>query len=229
VFWFSLALFVPSMVAALRVGARSHAAAVNPSSFLTSIREGLAWVRRDRPLLGVFSITVIFNVFGWPFNSMIPVIATDHLHLQAKGVGLLASCDGVGGLIGALVVAGLARPAWYGRLYVGSVALYLVMVIGFVTATAPSLAAVCLFLSGMCGAGFAVLQATLVYRSAPVEMRARLLGVLSVCIGTAPLGFLYLGLLGELLTPRTGTLALAAQGMLALLLMRRYWTAALRL
>lgn len=229
VFWFSLALYAPSVVAALRVRAPSQAAAGNRSSFITSIREGLAWVRRDRPLRGVFSITVIFNVFGWPFNSMIPVIGTDYLHLQAKGVGLLASCDGVGGLIGALVVAGLVRPAWYGRLYVGSVAVYLVMVIGFVTATEIPVAAVCLFLSGMCGAGFAVLQATLVYRSAPVEMRARLLGVLSVCIGTAPLGFLYLGFLGDLLTPRIGTLALAAQGMLALLLTRRYWTAALRL
>jgi MFS family permease len=229
VFWFSLALYAPSIVAALRVGARSQAVAGHRSSFITSIREGLAWARRDRPLLGVFSITVIYNVFGWPFNSMIPVIGTDYLHLEAQGVGLLASCDGVGGLIGALIVASLVRPAWYGRVFVASVALYLVMVIGFVTATTPAVAGVCLFLSGMCGAGFAVLQATLVYRSAPVEMRARLLGVLSVCIGTAPLGFLYLGLLADLLTPRIGTVALAAQGMLALLLMRRYWTAALRL
>jgi MFS family permease len=215
--------------AALRIRAPSQAAAGNRSSFTTSLREGLAWVRRDRPLLGVLSITVIFNVFGWPFNSMIPVIGTDYLRLEEKGVGLLASCDGVGGLAGALVAARFVRPAWYGRVYVGSVAVYLVTVIGFVTATAVPVAAVCLFLGGMCGAWFAVLQATLVYRSAPVEMRARLLGVLSVCIGTAPLGFIYLGFLGDILTPRIGTVALAAQGVLALLLTRRYWMAALRL
>ena len=229
VFWFGLALYAASVVAALRIAAPGRSAAVGRSSFITSIREGLAWVRRDRSLVGVFAITVIFNVFGWPFNSMVPVVGTDYLRLEAKGVGLLASCDGVGGLIGAVVVAALVRPAWYGRLYVGSVALYLVAVIGFVTATAVPVAAVCLFLTGMCGAGFAVLQATLVYRAAPVEMRARLLGVLSVCIGTAPIGFLYLGFLGDLLTARWGTVALAAQGFLAFLLTRRYWTAALRL
>jgi hypothetical protein len=60
-------------------------------------------------------------------------------------------------------------------------------------------------------------------------MRARLLGVLSVCIGTGPIGFLYLGFLAELLTPRFATMALAAQGMLVMFLTRRYWIGLLRL
>ena len=71
--------------------------------------------------------------------------------------------------------------------------------------------------------GFSVMQATMVYRGSPVEMRARLLGVLSVCIGTGPIGFVYLGFLADVLTPRVATVALGAQGMLALLLTRRYW------
>jgi hypothetical protein len=58
-------------------------------------------------------------------------------------------------------------------------------------------------------------------------MRARLLGVLSVCIGTSPLGFFYLGFLTEILPPRLATVALGAQGLLAMLLTRRYWRAAL--
>jgi hypothetical protein len=67
------------------------------------------------------------------------------------------------------------------------------------------------------------MQATLIYRDSPVEMRGRLLGVLSVCIGTGPIGLLYLGFLAEALTPRGATLALAVQGIAALLLTRRYW------
>jgi hypothetical protein len=72
------------------------------------------------------------------------------------------------------------------------------------------------------------MQTTLVYRFGPVEMRARLLGVLSVCIGTAPIGFLYLGWLAELFAPRTATIALGAQGLLVMFLTRRYWRAVLR-
>jgi hypothetical protein len=91
-------------VAALRIGMRRQTAAVRPASFFTSIRDGLSWLNRDRRLIGVFVITIIFNVFGWPATSMVPVIGTDYLGLGPKGVGLLASCDGVGGLLGALLM-----------------------------------------------------------------------------------------------------------------------------
>jgi len=229
VFWFSLALYTPALAAALRVGMRRQGAAARSVSFVTSMREGLTWLHRDRRLIGVFVMTIIFNVFGWPATSMVPVIGTDYLSLGPKGVGLLASCDGAGGLLGALLIATVARAAWYGRIYVTAVVLYLVMVVCFATAAGTPVAAASLLLGGLFGAGFAVMQATLVYRAAPIEMRARLLGVVSVCIGTGPIGFLYLGFLAEMFTPRTATVALAAQGLLVILLTRRYWLAVLRL
>ena len=229
VFWFALALYTAALAAALRIGMRRQIAAARPASFVTSIREGFAWLERDRRLTGVFVMTIIFNVFGWPATSMVPVIGTDYLGLGPKGVGLLASCDGAGGLLSALLIGALAPTAWYGRIFVSGVVLYFVTVMCFATAPGIAVAAVSLFLSGIFSAGFAVMQATLVYRAAPIEMRARLLGVLSVCIGTAPIGFLYLGLLTEMLTPRAATVALAAQGVLAILLTRRYWLPTLRL
>lgn len=228
VFWLGVVLYAASLVAALQMRKRIGPAAAHSASFITRIREGFAWLHGDRRLIGVFVITVIFNIFGWPFTSMIPVIATDYLHLGPKGVGLLASCDGVGGLVGALLFASLARPEWYGRIYVGAVAVYFATVIGFATAPVTPAAAVALLLSGMATVGFSVMQATLVYRNSPVEMRARLLGVLSVCIGTGPIGFVYLGFLADVLTPRVATVALGAQGMLALLLTRRYWVTVFR-
>jgi len=227
VFWLSVVLYAVSLAAVLGVRVRSRPAAAHPDSFFTSIREGLAWVRRDQRMIGVLIITVYFNVFGWPFTSMIPVIGTDQLRLDPTGVGMLASCEGVGGLAGAILIASLARSHWYGRIYVYAVAAYFTMVIAFATAPVVALAAAALLMSGMLSTGFAVMQATLVYRYSPEAMRARLLGVLSVCIGTSPLGFFYLGFLTEILPPRLATLALGAQGLLAMLLTRRYWRAAL--
>jgi len=223
VFWLSVALYVPSLVAVLRIGMRRKSHDVQPPSFVSSIREGLAWLRRDRRLLGVFVVTIIFNVFGWPSTSMVPVIGTDHLGLDSKGVGLLAATDGLGGLVGALFIAGRAPAASYGRIYAGAVGLYFVMVVCFAAAPIVSLAALALCLGGAFQALFAVTQATLVYQAAPVAMRARLMGVLSVCIGSGPIGFIYLGLLAETFTPRAATMALAAQGLLVMFLTRRYW------
>ena len=123
----------------------------------------------------------------------------------------------------------LSPVAWYGRLYAGAVGLYFVMVVCFASAPGVSVAGASLFLGGLFQGVFSVLQTTLVYRSAPIAMRARLLGVLSVCIGTGPIGFLYLGFLAETFSPRTATMALAAQGMLVLLVTRRVWVGTLRL
>jgi MFS family permease len=223
VFWFSLALYAPALLAAVRIGMRQQTAGSMGGSIIASVREGLAWARRDGRLTGVFVITIIFNVFGWPATSMVPVIGTDYLDLGPKGVGVLASFDGIGGLLGAIVIATYARTAWYGRIYVSGVAVYLAMVVVFASAPVVSIAAAALFVGGIANAAFAVMQSTLVYRSAPADMRARLLGVVSVCIGTGPIGFLYLGLLTDWFSPNTATVALAAQGLVAMLLTRRYW------
>ena len=129
----------------------------------------------------------------------------------------------IGGLAGALLIGLLSGPRTYGRIFVGSVALYLVLIIGFVTAPNALLAGLLLLAIGLSSVGFGIMQTTLVYRDAPVQMRARLLGLLSVFIGTGPIGFFYLGFLADTLTPRLGTVALAVQGLLVLVLTRRYW------
>ena len=229
VFWLGVVLYAASLAAALRIRRRGVNAAAHPTSIISGIREGLTWLRGDRRLVGVFVVTVIFNIFGWPYTSMVPVISTEYFQLDPKGVGLIASCEGVGGLLGAMLFASLARSEWYGRIYLGATAFYFATMIGFATAPAVPVAVVLLLLNGMSGVGFAVMQATLVYRDSPVEMRARLLGVLSVCIGAGPIGFMYLGFLADVLTPRVATVAIALQGMLALLLTRRYWAPVFRM
>ncbi len=228
VFWLGLALHACSLWSVLRIARSALVPVLHPLSLLGPMREGFALVRQDDRLIGTLAVTVIFNVFGWPFTSMIPVLAADALHLDNQAIGLLVSCEGVGGLLGALLFASLAKPLWYGRIYVGSVLLYLVSIIGFALTRSVTLAAVLLVLNGMGAVGFSVMQATLMYLDAPVAMRARLLGVLTACIGIGPVGFLYVGVLADVFSPAVATGALALQGSVALLLTRRYWVKLLR-
>ena len=67
------------------------------------------------------------------------------------------------------------------------------------------------------------MQATLVYLSAPPEMRSRMLGVLSVCIGIGPIGFVALGMLADAIGAPWATAASGVTGLLVLLLTRRLW------
>jgi predicted MFS family arabinose efflux permease len=160
---------------------------------LAKIAEGLALVRTDKRLIGVLVVTVIYNIFGWPFTSMIPVIARDRLNLGPEGVGLLATMDGIGAFVGALLAAPWLTSRWYHQTYLGGVACSLIAVVMFASVQSPAAAGAALLMTGLAGAGFAAMQATLVYLAAPPDMRSRILGVLTVCIGTGPIGFLWLG------------------------------------
>jgi MFS family permease len=220
----SVVCYAIALVAALRVGHRNSlfpGAAVG--TVLARMVEGLLVVRRDRHLIAILTITVIYNLFGWPFTAMIPVIGQDNLHLGAKGIGILASMDGIGAFCGAIAIALWVRPVHYARLYIGGVVSYLVMLIVFALAPSVPLAGAALLFTGVSNAAFSVMQATLIYLAAPAEMRSRLYGVLSVCIGVGPIGFLTLGVLADaigapLATAMTGTL-----GLLALAATRRWW------
>ena len=214
-FLLSVALYASAVAATLMV--QSHIpSSPGAGAVLARTWEGVALIFSDRRLGAIMAVTVIYNVFAWPFTSMIPVIGTDRLLLGPEGVGLLTSIDGVGAFAGCLLLALWLTPGWHARAYVGGTAAYLVGLIGFAAAPTPLLAGVALLVTGLAGATFATLQATLVYLAAPIEMRSRILGVLSVCIGTGPIGFVWLGWLADLIGAPEATAITGVMGLLAL-------------
>ncbi len=214
VFLLSTAMYLTAVVATLLVRSRIPAAP-GAGAVLARTWESLAIVFADRRLGAILTVTIIYNIFGWPFTSMIPVIGRDRLALGPEGVGLMTSIDGFGAFVGALALAMWLTTAWHARAYVGGVAVYMVGVIAFALAPSSLPAGAALLVTGLSGAAFSTLQATLVYLAAPIEMRSRIMGVLSVCIGTGPIGFVWLGWLADRIgapeaTAITGTMGLAA-------------------
>jgi MFS family permease len=227
-FMLSVVLYCGALLAALRVTYRNTALPTDAGSVLARIRDGLILVRTDRRLVGTLVVTVIYNVFAWPYTSMIPVIGRDRLGLGPTGVGMLASLDGIGAFCGAMLAAMFLRPAWYSRVYLGGVALYLVALTVFALVPNPLVAGGALLVTGLGGAGFSIMQATLVYLAAPPDMRSRLLGVLSVCIGVGPVGFVGLGLLADAIGAHHATAAMGFAGLLVLAAAWPLWRPTLR-
>src|ERR1700712_5352731 len=221
-FILSVLMYCTALWAVLTVRSRIPRTA-GSGAVLAQIAEGLALVRTDKRLIGVLVVTVVYNIFAWPFTSMIPVIGRDRLHLGLEGVGLLASMDGIGAFVGALLLALWLTPRWYGRAYLGGVICYLILVVMFALAQSTAPAGAALLLTGLGGAGFATMQATLVYLAAPPEMRSRILGVLTVCIGTGPIGFPWLGWLADRIGSHQATAVTGVLGLLALAATWRWW------
>jgi predicted MFS family arabinose efflux permease len=224
-FMLSVALYGVGVLATLGLRYRNNLAVATHVAVFSRIAEGFAVIRHDRRLIGILTVTLIYNLFAWPTTSMVPVIAQDGLHLRAGAIGVIASMDGVGAFLGSVAMALYARPALFTRAYVGGVTLYLAALPVFALAGAPLPAGAALVLTGVGGAAFSIMQSTLIYLAAPPDLRSRMFGVLSVCIGTGPIGFLHLGLLADAIGAPWATTVVGLEGLVALLLTRPLWRA----
>jgi MFS family permease len=76
---------------------------------IASLAIGLREARAERTVLAVLTITIVMNALVFPYQQMWPVFARDVFRVGPELLGLLIAADGLGALVGALVVA--ARPA----------------------------------------------------------------------------------------------------------------------
>ena len=182
------------------------------------IAEGLAFARTRPTILLVFGVTIVANAFGFAYSGLVAPLGLAAFDVSPVLVGLLAAGEPLGALLGgALIAAGVLRLEGQGdrRLaFAGGAALFMVALI--VMALSPSfwLAFAVLVIGGFGTAGFGNMQSTLMLTEAPPEMRSRLMGIVTVCIGTGPLGILAAGALSDEIGPRAAVIAMAAAGLL---------------
>jgi MFS family permease len=219
----SVACYSIALVAALRISRRGRPTHAASQSVLARMIEGLAVVRRNRRLIATLVITVIYNVFGWPATSMIPVIGHDRLGLGAVGIGVLSSMTGVGAFCGAAAIGLFVKQPLFWRVYLGGVIIYMLLVPAFALVRYPLVAGGVLLLLGVANACFSIMQATLVYLSAPAEMRSRVYGVLSVCIGAGLVGFIQIGWLAGVVGASWAAAATGVGGLVAMAATYRWW------
>jgi MFS family permease len=158
-----------------------------------SLVSGIHYALHNRVVLGVLSITVIMNALAFSYVQILPVMARDHLGVGPGLMGLLASADGMGTLIGALLLAGLGNRPQHGRIFALGALLELVCLLAFAASPWYVLSLVLLLGVGMGNAGFSTMQSTIILLSAAPGMRGRAVGILGLCIGSTPLGLLELG------------------------------------
>ena len=217
-------LYALSVVLILGIpAALSAGAEAGRSKVLRDLQEAFRFIAHDRDILRILSVTVVFNVWGFPFVAMIPVIGSDELRLSAAWIGGLAALEGGGAFLSALVIAVGARKMSFRRLYYfGTMAwLVLVFIAGWM-ADALYMAAV-LFCVGLAGACFSTMQSTLIYTVAPPRMRGRLFGVMVICIGTGLIGFANIGLMGEWFGGSAAIRIVAVEGLIPLLIIGIGW------
>ncbi|MDA0240934.1 MAG: MFS transporter [Proteobacteria bacterium] len=186
-------------------------------SIINTIIEGLQFVRSNRIISATLTVTVLLNIFGFSFVSMVPVIARENLGLSASPTGILASADGAGAFIGCLLIAFYANPRRFQQIFISGAIIYLCCVIAFSLSAIFELSFILMLAAGFGISGFTALQSALVISYTPPEMRSRLMGVVAMCIGVGPLGVLFVGLLATQVGASTAVFITAVMGFLAII------------
>ena len=153
---------------------------------------------KDINLKLLLIVTLIFNLFGFPLISLIPVYGKNNLNLNEAEIGFLASSEGVGALIGALIIAKISPQKRLSIFFlIGCIGFFLGM---FLFSISSSLIIGFLFLclGGMCLSGFSTMQGALTFRSANKGKRGYNFGILVTCIGLAPISMIIISFIIDL-------------------------------
>ena len=188
-----------------------------------NIREGLGYIRTNRLITGTLVVTIIVNLFGFAYISMVPVIGEQQLRLSTVAIGMLTSAEGLGALVGALCVAVWARVRHFTAIYLFGSVFFLCMILGFSLSSYFAVAFLILFSAGLGIACFGAMQSTIVFSATAPRMRTRVMGVLVVCIGAGPIGVLHLGLMAEWLGAQKALSVMAVEGLLAIAISALLW------
>jgi MFS family permease len=194
------------------------------STIPRDIAEGLKAARDIRAVRAVVYVTIICNTFGFSYSALVAPIGIDHFGVSPLWVGALAAGEPLGAIASGIVLsAGLLRMRGERSLLRGSFMFFVALVI-FALSPWYGLALMILVVGGLGTAAFGIMQTTLILTEAPQALRSRVLGVVTMCIGTGPLGVLAVGFLSASLGPATAILIMAGIG-LAGLAVTGWWLA----
>ena len=180
------------------------------------IAEGLAVARASPAILGVVFVSIIMNMFGFCYSALIAPIGLEYYRVSPTLVGALASAEPIGAIaVGIAMSLGWLRLDGTRALLQGSF-LSLGGIILMALSPWYGLAFMLLVIGGCGTAAFGNMQTALVLIEAPPAARSRVMGIVTMCIGTGPLGVLLIGALSQRLGPEAAILVMAGIGVAGL-------------
>jgi MFS family permease len=162
-------------------------------STFQSLREGLAYVVHTPSVLLVIVVIGVISLFGINFNVVLPLFATDVLHVGAVGFGFISATFGLGSLLSALWLAWGNRKPSIQHLLAGAFA-FCILEIFFALSHLYLLSLVLIAGVGFAQIAFSATSNTTLQTVTPDYLRGRVMSVYMVVFaGSVPLGNLFTG------------------------------------
>jgi MFS family permease len=161
------------------------------------LRRALGFVRRDPQLRSLLVVVTIVSTVGFNFHVLVPLLASETLHVGPEGFGLLSASFGLGALAGALTTATFRAASW--RLFATGATGFGVLALALAPVENALLAGALLFAVGVSFTLFTANANALVQLGSPDVLRGRMIALyLFAFVGLAPVGGLFAGWLADL-------------------------------
>jgi MFS family permease len=182
-------------VTILQIRFPAHKPDTSRASPLQNIREGLAYVIKDRHTRAFTLMGIIMPLLTIPIFAVLPPVYAVEVFGDSTGsvLGLLMAAVGVGGIIGGVVTASMARVEHWGRLQLAALFLMCAALIGFAFTSNLPLALVLMVLAGFFELVFIAINQTLLQLSIPDHLRGRVSSVLNLSMALSPVGGMLAG------------------------------------
>ncbi|HET9689892.1 MAG TPA: MFS transporter [Acidimicrobiales bacterium] len=165
--------------------------------------EGFRYVAATPVLRDALAMMAIIGCLAYEFQVTIPLMARNVFHGGSQLYGLLNSAQGIGAVVGGLVVAG--RPRTGSRQLIGTAAVFGACMVGAALAPDVVVEVVALFLVGGASVTFLALGNSTLQLTAEPSMRGRVMALWSVAfLGSTPVGGPVVGIIAGALGARAG-------------------------
>ena len=167
-------------------------------SALTSFREGIDYVSKEKTILALILLTIIPSIFLMPFTTgIMPVFAKDVLGAGPDGLGILYASFGAGALLGPMILASAGDVRRKGWLVLATGVLSALGVIAFSQAAVMPVAIVVIAWVGAAQMLFHTIVNTVLQTITPDAFRGRVMSLYMMDHGLVPLGSLIAGVLAQ--------------------------------
>jgi MFS family permease len=186
------------------------------ATMMRQVRLGLAYVWRHRPTLWLLVLVAINMGIGMQYTVLIPLFARDLLHVGAHGYGFLMAAQGLGAVASAIVMnMRSTAPKVLRQNLVFGIFCMAIAAAGFGLSRWMWLSLLTQMFVGVGLMNHMVTTNTLLQMFVTDELRGRVMSIYTLSfIGTAPLGSLAVGYIGEHFNPRTAVLFCATFSLL---------------
>ncbi len=200
-FWLNAASYLGVIVALFTIRRRPVTIGA-PQTAIELIVEALRYVRRTRPLAGLFLLLFVAGTFGANFNLVLPLFTRLVLHANADVLGFLFAAQGVGSLVGALTMTAVGGWLLEPRRIVLGALLFSAMELAFLSVPGYAQAVALLLVIGWSFAVYSIGTNTFVQVRAPDRMQGRMVSLYSMLfIGVTPIGNIWAGIVAHAFGP----------------------------